>query len=355
MTVNLLVGGSPSKFFHLKEFCNALSKFEVTSKLVHDSEIVDGFPSRKIQNWCQTRKKFNNLIKEFKPDIILIDRQRHFGLAVDKTNIPLFVHLRGDYWKEMKMAKDTLYKSIPKRIAIKKWEEIGNRCFAASKVILPICKYLENIVKEHYPNKPTEVLYQGITPQNWYPQKGMNLKHPCVGLLQDARIWEKTKEMLTLTKVIETMPDVTFYWAGDGPYRDHVLPILEKYQNFKWLGTLQYPDEVRKFLTEIDVYALISGIDMSPLTLQEAQLMQKPVVATSVGGIPELMQNNETGFLVEKQNSDEIIEKISTLVNNDDKRKQMGILGRSFIEKNFNWEIIAKRFSDILNSYLDKK
>ncbi|MBI2005994.1 MAG: glycosyltransferase, partial [Nitrosopumilales archaeon] len=124
---------------------------------------------------------------------------------------------------------------------------------------------------------------------------------------------------------------------------------------FKWLGTLQYPDEVRKFLTEIDVYALISGIDMSPLTLQEAQLMQKPVVATSVGGIPELMQNNETGFLVEKQNSDEIIEKINTLVNNDDQRKQMGILGRSFIEKNFKWEIIAKRFSDIMNSYLDKK
>ena len=38
---------------------------------------------------------------------------------------------------------------------------------------------------------------------------------------------------------------------------------------------------------------------MSPLTLQEAQLMEKPVIATNVGGVPELIQNEKTGFLVE--------------------------------------------------------
>src|SRR5574341_2029920 len=152
----------------------------------------------------------------------------------------------------------------------------------------------------------------------------MSLKHPCVGLLQDAKIWEKAKEMLTLTKVMEAMPDVTFYWAGDGPYRDHVLPILEKYQNFKWIGTLQYPDEVRKFLTEIDVYALISGIDMSPHTILEASLMEKPVIATNVGGIPELMQDGKTGFLLEKGDYSSLIEKLKMLVNNEDKQKYIG-------------------------------
>jgi len=355
LTKKILIGGSPSKFFHLKEFCNSLNKFDVNCKLVLDSDIYDGFPSRKIRNWFQPRNKFNNLIKEFKPDVIFIDRQRHFGLAALKTNIPLFVHLRGNYWDEIEMAKMTLYKSPPKRIVIKKWEGIGTECFNGAKVILPICKYLEKIVKEHYPDKPTEVLYQGIDPKDWHPQKGMSLKHPCVGLLQDAKIWEKTKEMLTLVKVMEAMPDVMFYWAGDGPYRDKVLPVLEKHDNFKWLGSLQYPDEVRQFLTEIDVYTLISGIDMSPLTLLEAQLMEKPVIATNVGGISELMQDGKTGFLVEKQNPAEIVENLKMLITNDNQRKQMGILGRSFIEKNFNWEIIAKRFLDILNSYFNKK
>lgn len=78
---------------------------------------------------------------------------------------------------------------------------------------------------------------------------------------------------------------------------------MDKYKNFKWLGALQYPDQVRQYIASIDVYALPSGIDMSPLTLQEAQLMKKPVIATAVGGIPELMKDGETGFLIEKDDS----------------------------------------------------
>ena len=65
---------------------------------------------------------------------------------------------------------------------------------------------------------------------------------------------------------MEKMPDVNFYWVGDGPYSDKILPALEKFDNFHWLGHLKYPDEVRQFFSEIDIYALVSGIDMSPHT-----------------------------------------------------------------------------------------
>jgi glycosyltransferase involved in cell wall biosynthesis len=179
----------------------------------------------------------------------------------------------------------------------------------------------------------------------------MTLKHPCVGLLQGAVIWGKVQEMFVLENVLKSMPNVTFYWAGDGPYRDKILSVLGKYDNFKWLGALQYPDKVREYLTEIDVYALISGIDMSPLTLQEAQLMKKPVVATNVGGIPELMKNNETGFLIEKSDSNGWIEKLSLLINDEQKRKNMGENGRKFVEENFNWNKIAREFLDILKKH----
>ena len=92
------------------------------------------------------------------------------------------------------------------------------------------------------------------------------------------------------------------------------------------------------------MYALVSGIDMSPLTLQEAQLMKKPVVATNVGGIPELMKDNETGFLVEKGNADEWIKKLSMLIEDKQKREDMGNNGKKFVEENFSWDKIAKEF-----------
>ena len=91
---------SSSFFFHLKEFSDTLNSLGVESKLVFDADYSDGFPSRKIRNWFQTKKKFNKLIDEFKPDAIFVDRQRHFGIDALKANIPLFVLLRGHYWPE---------------------------------------------------------------------------------------------------------------------------------------------------------------------------------------------------------------------------------------------------------------
>ena len=349
--LKLLIGGSSSKLFHLKEFAQNLEEINVECKVVFDSDYADGFPSRKVENWFKPNRKFTELVNDFKPDAVFVDRQQHFGLEAINNEIPLFVHLRGDFWAESKMAKETLYRYPPKRSVIWLKERIAHTCFQESKIILPICKHLENVVKNHYPKKPTSVLYQGITPENWFRTEGMKLKHPCVGLLQGAVIFEKTKELLTLTKVLEKMPDVTFYWVGDGPYRDDVLPILEKFDNFKWLGALEYPDKVRDFLTEIDVYALLSGIDMSPLTLLEAQLMEKPVIATNVGGIPELMKNNETGFLIEKSDHQTLIEKLELILNDFPKANSLGKAGKEFVSSNFSWKIIAKNFINITNEY----
>lgn len=348
-----MIGGASSKFFHLKEFGEAISKFDVEYKLVNDVDIIDGFPSRKISNWGQSASKFKKIINDFKPDAVFVDRQRHFGVTAIKSNLPVIIHLRGDFWKEIEWAKNTIYKSFPKNIVIKKWENLGEENFEGSKIIMPICKYLEEIVQEKFPDKSTYVLQSGIDSSKWYYENGMKLQHPCVGLIQGAVIWGKTKELLTLKKVLEKLPNVMFYWAGDGPYVQEILKELKKYPNFKWMGRLDYPGKVRQFLSEIDVYALISGIDMSPLTLQEAQLMEKPVIATNVGGIPELMQDKKTGFLVEKGNSEDIIEKILFLINDQDKSRKMGQDGRKFVSTNFSWEKIAEKFVKKIRSELD--
>ncbi|MGY5148965.1 MAG: glycosyltransferase family 4 protein [Candidatus Nitrosopumilus sp. bin_68KS] len=349
--MRILIGASSSKIFHLKEFANALNNLKIETKVVFDADYSDGFPSRKIKNWFKSKKAFKKLLREFKPDIILVDRQRHFGLDVIKEKIPLVIHLRGNYWKEIEIARKTIYKSFPKKIALNAWGKIGKKNFEGAKVIVPICKYLDKITKNEYPNKNTFVMYQGINPSNWFYEKGIKLEHPCVGLLQGAVIWDKTKELLILENILEKLPNVKFYWVGDGPFRKEILSKLEKYKNFEWLGALDYPDKVRKYLSEIDIYALISGLDMAPLTLLEAQLMQKPVIATNVGGIPELMINGKTGYLIEKGDSENLLKKILELLEDKQKMENMGSEGRKFVEENFSWERIAKKFVLDLKKY----
>lgn len=352
--MRLLIAGAKSKFFHLKEFGDALTKFGVEYRLVHDLEIYTGFPSKNIKDWFPSKKKFNALISEFRPDAVFIDRQAHFGIAAIEAKIPVFILLRGDYWSEIKWARETIYKSEFKRFVLRQREKIAKKCFDGATMIIPICKYLEPIVKQHYPEKTIHVLYGGIDSKRWYSVKGMKLEHPCVGLLQGAWIWGKTQEILTLENVIKAMPDVTFYWAGDGPYRQKITDVLSKYKNFKWLGALQYPDQVREYMASLDVYALPSGIDMSPLTLQEAQLMKKPVIATNAGGIPELMKDGKTGFLVQREDYKTWIEKITLLLNDRKLAQEFGENGRRFVEEEFSWEKMAKSFVEIMSKHLAK-
>ena len=172
--MKLLIGASSSKIFHLKEFAKKLEEYNIETKVVFDIDYADGFPNRKISKWFSSNKKFKKLLIEFKPDVIFVDRTRHFALEASKTNIPLIVHLRGDHWAEIIMAKETLYKSGGRKIAINKWEEMGEKCFKNSKLILPICNYLSNITKKRYSGKSVETMYQAINFENWLETYGIS-------------------------------------------------------------------------------------------------------------------------------------------------------------------------------------
>ncbi len=350
----LIAYGSRGKYFHMKEFADELLKLGNEYRIVKDTDFSNGFPSKKMSNWFRGDKKFKELIKEYDPDIIFVDRQTHFALHSIKSGIPTFVLLRGHYWEEYFWAMKTMGKNIKTRMTIWFKNRIAEKIFAEANAILPICKYLECVVKEHYPNQNTGIFLEGINSKLWYQTEKMELKHPCVGLVQDANWWGKTKEMLVLEEVLKKMPNVHFYWIGDGPYRQKITDKLKKFDNFNWLGRLSYPDEVRKFLETIDIYALITGMDLAPLTLKEAQLMRKPVIATDVGGDKEMMIDKKTGFLVREGNYQDIIEKISQLLENKQMATEMGKEGAKFIQEEFNWEKVAKKFLDIIKPYSKK-
>ena len=344
--------GSVGKYFHLKDFGEALTKFNIDYKLIRETDYVVGFPTKQISKLISSKKKFKKLIESFKPDAVLVDRQSNFGLEVIKAGIPLFVILRGHYWSELEFAKETIYKDRFMRKIVDIRSQIAEKVFAGATAILPVCNHLTDIIKEHYAQQSIEVYVEGVDNTRWYKQEGMELKHPCVGLLQDANWWRKTREMLTLEKVIEKMPEINFYWVGDGQYKDQILPVLGRFDNFHWLGSLQYPDKVREYLTEIDVYALITGMDLAPLSLKEAQLMEKPVVATSVGGNPEMMIDKKTGFLVKEGDADDLFEKLSIFLKNKEISLEKGSNGKKFIEENFSMDASAKNFVRILDSYV---
>ena len=354
--MKLLIAVDRKRFFLIDQFADELRKKGIECLVIDDLDIYDkDEPGNKYLKWIGTPKKFQKIMNDFKPDIIFTERVSHFSSLVIKTDIPLIIFVRGEDglphdWSKINWKEQTLETSFSNKINIFTKQKIAKKCYEKATLILPICQYLEKIIRSNCPNKDVHVLYQGINQKDWFSEKGMKLKHPCVGFLQGAEIWEKTKEMLLLPDIMKKMPEVNFYWAGDGPYQKKILQILEKFDNFHWLGNLDYPGEVRQFLSEIDVYGLLTGIDMSPHTLLEAGLMKKSVIATNVGGVSESCIDNKTCFLIEKNDPQGWIDKISVLLKHKEKMKLMGNEGFEYVNKNFLWGKIAEDLIKILES-----
>ena len=329
---------------------NALQKNDIKCKLIYDIEYSNKFFDVNIRNRLEKQKKLKKLLDEFEPDVVLLDRLSGIATEITKAGIPFFILLRGNVWEELKWAKETIYTSPQKRLSFLKNQRFAKTCFNNASVILPISKYLENVVRKNIPEKNIELFsVDGRDPSEWNQVSGMNLKHPCVGLLQGMNVWGKTRELLILTKVMKELPGVMFYFAGDGLYKDKIIPKLKNFKNFVWLGNLEYPIEVKKFLSEIDVYLLLSGMEGLGQTIIEALLMEKPVIATNIGGIPELIEDGKTGFLIEAGDHDDLIKKINQVFDQPIVASNMSSKGKETMQENFNWDSIAKKFVLILN------
>ena len=77
------------------------------------------------------------------------------------------------------------------------------------------------------------------------------------------------------------------------------------------------------------------------------------IIASNVGGNPEIIENNKTGVLVEPNNAEELIEKISYLLMENEKRMMMAANGLKTIIK-YDWKQVGKLYLDIYESPLHK-
>ena len=98
--------------------------------LVKEIDYAVGFPTKQIRKYLSTKRKIDHLISDFKPDMVLVDRQSSFGLEIIKRKIPLFVLLRAHFWSEVEVAKETIYKGGLMRKVVDMRSDVGEKVFA---------------------------------------------------------------------------------------------------------------------------------------------------------------------------------------------------------------------------------
>lgn len=122
----------------------------------------------------------------------------------------------------------------------------------------------------------------------------------------------------------------------------------------KFTGPVNHED-IPLWISASDMLVLPSLSEGRPNVVLEALSCEIPVVATDVGGIPELMVEGETGYLVPAKDPEKLSEKINLLLENESLREKMGKLGRkSILQRGLTWEAHAKKTVDIYSELLSK-
>lgn len=123
---------------------------------------------------------------------------------------------------------------------------------------------------------------------------------------------------------------------GDGPKREELENLVREKGLEKEVIFTGFQDDVEKWLAALDVFVLPSLTEGTPMALLEAMSLGIPVVATHVGGVPQVIENGVNGFLIEPANSRALVEKIKVLRENPALRKEMSVKATNLIKNRFN-------------------
>ena len=152
------------------------------------------------------------------------------------------------------------------------------------------------------------------------------------------------------------MPSTLFLIVGDGPRKKHInekIKALELEKNVKSLG---HREDVETVLAASDVCVLTSeAAEGVPQAVLQYLAMKKPVVATSVGSIPEVIRSNETGLLVEPNDYRAVARAVVKLLKQEVLASRLGSNGRSMVEKHFSLEAMLDRTIEIYSTLLQQQ
>jgi glycosyltransferase involved in cell wall biosynthesis len=155
-----------------------------------------------------------------------------------------------------------------------------------------------------------------------------------------------------MPSILKEIKNVTLRIVGDGPYKGELVRLakrlsLEDHVIFQGRITRE---ETIKYYHLSDVFVL-PALSTTVSVFLEAQACGRPVIGTTAGYIPELMADGRTGFIVAKGCVEELRERIVRLLNDEELRLRMGINARRWVEENFDWGKLARRWHDLYEDF----
>lgn len=228
-----------------------------------------------------------------------------------------------------------------------------------TKKIICVSDYNRNLALRHRVGRPDQlvVIHNGVNSALFTRKDGVhirtefNLRQSFV-ITMVSRL-APPKDLQTLLKAVAQLPDdCKLLLVGDGELRQEVQSSIHAMGLTHRVILAGNRSDVADILAGSDVFALASRAEGFGLTIVEAMMSGLPVVASSVGAVPELIDNGETGFLVPQGDWKKFAEALTRLRNDEKLRARMGLEGRRRAVERFGLDTMLEATTALYDEVL---
>lgn len=200
------------------------------------------------------------------------------------------------------------------------------------------------------------VIYNGIDTDLYTPPGDRPARPRCLIGCVARLVKEKRLDILLKAArlLVDRRLDVGVRLIGDGPLAAALAEqarTLGLADRVEFLGARK---DVPALLHDLDVFTLTSSTEGVPLTALEAMASALPVVATSVGGVPEVVRHDATGFLVPTDSPEAVADALGRLATDAGLRRRMGEEGRRVAIEQFDLRVMARRHEELYHRLLER-
>ena len=111
-------------------------------------------------------------------------------------------------------------------------------------------------------------------------------------------------------------------------------------------------EDAMKIIKSSSMVVVPSRMESLPTTVKEAFFLNIPVIGTNVGGIPELIKNNETGIIIPPENPSKLAQAVNELLSDKVKAEKLAINGNTFVTNNLTWDVILPKYIEFYENLL---
>jgi len=253
----------------------------------------------------------------------------------------------------------------------RKYQILRRLCSPFIHCFITMSRDLENwlITEVKIPKTKVIQLYNGVDNRLFSPLSVLeqNGENPLPDSFQSNSLvigtvgrMEPVKDQITLVKafiqLLEMMPKsklkLCLILLGDGSQREQIEQIISTsgVEQSVWIAGSR--DDVYEILQKLDIFVLPSLGEGISNTILEAMACALPVIATSVGGNPELVLEGETGTLVPSANPEAMAKALKYYVDNEKVQKLHGIAGRHRVDETFSLKAMVDRYMSVYDHWL---